>query len=78
MYEKELPFGEPIFFQGEYKQDKVYSLYIQMITCSFKLKKNKAITTVIQQQFCFFAKAAAKLPNQPARQCRPGRSRCRE
>ena len=48
MYEKELPFGEPIFFQDEYKQDKVYSLYIQMITCSFKLKKNK-IPTILGQ-----------------------------
>lgn len=54
MYEKELPFGEPIFFQGEYKQDKVYSLYIQMITCSFKLKKNKIPTIQIKNNRLFF------------------------
>ena len=54
MYEKELPFGEPIFFQGEYKQDKVYSLYIQMITCSFKLKKNKIPTIQIKNNRSFF------------------------
>ena len=40
MYEKKLPFGDPIFFEGEYKEDKVYPLYIQMITCSFKIKEN--------------------------------------
>lgn len=48
MYEKILPFGEPIFFEGKYKEDKVYSLYIQMITCRFKLKKNKIPTIQIK------------------------------
>lgn len=41
MRSKILPFGEPIYFEGKYKEDKVYGLYIQMITCSFKIKKNK-------------------------------------
>ena len=41
MYEKQLPFGDPIFFEGEYKEDKVYNLYIQMVTCSFEIKENK-------------------------------------
>lgn len=54
MYEKELPFGEPVFFQGQYKPDKVYSLYIQMITCSFKLKKNKIPTIQIKNNRSFF------------------------
>ena len=39
MYEKSLPFGEPIFFDGKYKEDKVYNLYVQMITCSFEIKE---------------------------------------
>lgn len=54
MYDKKLPFGEPIFFQGEYKQDKVYDLYIQMITCSFKIKKNKIPTIQIKNNRSFF------------------------
>ena len=29
---------------GKYKEDKVYPLYIQTITCSFELKKNKIPT----------------------------------
>lgn len=48
MYEKKLPFGEPIFFNGKYQDDKVYNLYIQMITCSFKIKKNKIPTIQIK------------------------------
>lgn len=41
MYEKFLPFGDPIFFEGQYKDDNIYDLYIQRITCSFEIKKNK-------------------------------------
>ena len=48
MYEKKLPFGEPIFFNGKYEEDKVYNLYIQMITCSFKIKENKIPTIQIK------------------------------
>lgn len=53
MYEKALPFGEPIFFEGEYKEDKVYNLYIQMITCSFEIKKNKIPTIQIKHSMNF-------------------------
>jgi hypothetical protein len=55
MYEKLLPFGEPVFFNGQYKQDKVYELYIQMITCSFKIKKNKIPTIQIKHSMSFLA-----------------------
>ena len=54
MYEKLLPFGEPVYFIGKYKDDKVYSLYIQMISCSFKLKKNKIPTIQIKNNKAFF------------------------
>lgn len=54
MYEKLLPFGEPIYFNGKYKDDKVYSLYIQMLSCSFKLKKNKIPTIQIKNNKAFF------------------------
>ena len=40
---------EKVFFLlGQYKYDKIYPLYIQMITCSFKLKKNKIPTIQIK------------------------------
>ena len=47
-------FGEPIFFDGKYKDDKVYNLYVQMITCSFELKKNKIPTIQIKNNKSFF------------------------
>ena len=53
MYEKILPIGEPIFFDGQYKEDKVYNLYIQMITCSFELKENKLPTIQIKNNIGF-------------------------
>ena len=48
MYEKPMPFGEPFFYEGKYEEDKVYNLYIQMITCSFELKENKIPTIQIK------------------------------
>lgn len=41
LYEKDMPFGYPVFFEGRYQEDKTYPLYIQRITCVFDLKKNK-------------------------------------
>ena len=43
-----LPFGEPFFFEGQYQEDKVYPLYIQRLTCSFKLKEGKIPTIQIK------------------------------
>lgn len=54
MYEKKLPFGEPVFFEGKYKEDKIYNLYIQMITCSFEIKKNKIPTIQIKNNHSYF------------------------
>ena len=48
MYEKPMPIGEPILYQGKYEEDKVYPLYIQMISCAFELKKNKIPTIQIK------------------------------
>lgn len=53
MYEKPLPFGDPIFYEGKYKEDKVYPLFIQMITCSFELKENKIPTIQIKHSASF-------------------------
>lgn len=53
MYEKPLPFGYPLFFKGKYKDDSIYDVYIQMITCEFKLKKNKIPTIQIKNSLYF-------------------------
>ena len=54
MYEKMLPFGEPVFFEGQYEDDKIYPLYIQMITCSFEIKKNKIPMIQIKNNRMYF------------------------
>lgn len=48
MYQEMLPFGEPFFYEGEYQEDKVYPLYIQRLTCSFKIKEGKIPTIQIK------------------------------
>lgn len=48
MYKEPMPIGEPVLFQGEYKEDKVYPLYIQMLSCCFKLKPGKIPTIQIK------------------------------
>lgn len=48
MYKEMLPFGEPFFYEGEYVEDKVYPLYIQRLTCSFKIKDGKIPTIQIK------------------------------
>lgn len=53
MYEKLLPYGEPVFYENKYQNDVIYPLYIQMITCSFKLKENKIPTIQIKNSMSF-------------------------
>lgn len=38
MYNRPLPYGDPIFFEGLYKPDRLYKLYVQMFRCNFRLK----------------------------------------
>lgn len=53
MYEKPMPIGEPILYQGKYVEDNVYPLYIQMISCAFELKPNKIPTIQIKKSKLF-------------------------
>lgn len=55
MYYEKLPFGEPVFYEGKYKEDKVYDLYIQVIHAQFKLKPNKIPTIQIKNSVSFMA-----------------------
>ena len=43
-----LPFGTPIFFEGQYRYDPVYPLYTQMMSCQFELKEGKIPTIQIK------------------------------
>lgn len=53
MYNKPMPFGEPVFYEGKYEEDLVYPLYIQQITCSFELKPNKIPTIQLKKNMMF-------------------------
>lgn len=44
-----LPYGEPYFYEEKYEYDNVYPLYIQMLTCSFKIKPNKIPTIQLKK-----------------------------
>ena len=48
---KPMPFGEPKFFTGKYEEDLIYPLYIQRLTCSFKIKENKIPTIQIKKSY---------------------------
>ena len=52
MYES-IPISEPIYFKGKYKEDRLYNLYIQVITCSFEIKKGMIPTIQIKNNLSF-------------------------
>ncbi len=49
MYYENMPIGNPEFFNGEYKYDPLYPLYIVTLSCSFKLKKGKIPTIQLKR-----------------------------
>lgn len=53
MHDCPLPFGEGLYFDGKYKPDKVYNLYVQMITCEFELKEGYIPTIQIKNSLSF-------------------------
>lgn len=48
LYDCKLPVGEPVFFKGKYKKDKIYDLYVQRLSCEFELKPGKIPTIQIK------------------------------
>lgn len=50
-----MPIGKPVYFEGKYKENKLYPLYIQTIYCSFKIKPNKIPTIQIKEKNLFFS-----------------------
>lgn len=53
MYNEYLPFGEGQFYEGKYEKDNIYELYIQYISCKFKIKKNKIPTIQLKNTATF-------------------------
>ena len=48
-----LPYGEPIFYEGQYQPDRLYPLYVQMISCQFELKKGYIPTIQLKNNLAF-------------------------
>ena len=53
MYYQPLPYGEGMFFKGKYKEDKIYNLYVQMLTCQFELKPGYIPTIQLKNNLSF-------------------------
>lgn len=51
-YER-LPYGKPEYFVGQYKEDRLYPLYVQTFTCSFELKEGFIPTLQIKNNMSF-------------------------
>ena len=53
MYNELLPIGMPVFYSGKYEENKNFPLYVQQISCEFKLKENKIPTIQIKNNLSF-------------------------
>lgn len=51
MMQYPMPYGKPIYFNGQYKQDDVYDLFIQHIIVTFTIKKDHIPTIQIKKGF---------------------------
>ncbi len=53
MYDRDLPYGMPIYFDGEYEHDEQYPLFIQHIRCEFEVKPGHIPTIQIKKNLLF-------------------------
>lgn len=53
MRNKKMPYGEPKYFTGKYKSNKLYDLYVSHIKCMFKIKPGKIPTIQIKHTLAF-------------------------
>ena len=53
MYDKILPYGYPMFFDGEYEPDENYPLFIVRLSCEFEIKKDHLPTVQLKNNRAF-------------------------
>lgn len=53
MYYKPLPYGEPKFYTGQYVPDRLYKLYVQILSCNFELKPGYIPTIQLKHSLSF-------------------------
>ena len=63
MVNDKLPFGDPLFFEGQYQEDKLYCLYIQTLTCAFDIKEGMIPTIQIKNNLSFIPNEYIKSSN---------------
>ena len=54
MYRYPMPYGNGLYFNGQYKHDNLYPLFIQMFTCEFKLKPKHIPTVQLKKTRYFY------------------------
>lgn len=53
MYNYPLPYGEPIYYEGEYKKDEIYNGFIHMFRCNFEIKDGYLPTIQLKNNMSF-------------------------
>lgn len=53
MRNRPLPYGEGLYFEGQYKTDVLYNLYVQMLTCQFEIKPGHIPTIQLKNNLSF-------------------------
>lgn len=53
MHDRPLPYGEGQYFTGKYEEDKLYNLYVQMLTCQFEIKEGYIPTIQLKNNLAF-------------------------
>lgn len=60
---KPMPYGRPRFFEGEYKYDEIYPLYIITFTCKFEIKPDKIPSIQLRNNLSFIPNQYLKSSN---------------
>lgn len=58
-----LPYGTPTFYEGKYKEDPDHPLYVQRLSCSFEIKKNRLPTIQLKGKSRFLETEYVKSSN---------------
>lgn len=53
MYDRPMPYGQPVYYEGEYKHNEEYPLYIARIRVDFTLKDDMLPTVQIKKSLLF-------------------------
>lgn len=70
MRQMDLPYGKPIYYEGQYKKEALYGLYVQMVSCrSFKLKPGKLPTIQLKHRMEFLPNEYLTEYNENERVC---------